>query len=46
MVLCASAAMFTNCATAPVVEPTTAELNAVKQFKKTLAIVDMTSPGS
>ncbi|MGD9158574.1 MAG: CsgG/HfaB family protein [Desulfobacteraceae bacterium] len=39
-------AILNGCATAPVVEPTAAELNAVKKFKKTLAIVDMSSPGS
>lgn len=46
MFLCITAANLNGCATAPVVEPTTAELDAVKQFKKTLAIADMTSPGS
>ena len=46
MALCVTAAIFAGCATAPVVEPTAAELNAAKKFKKTLAIVDMSSPGS
>lgn len=43
---CTITAIFNGCATTPVVEPTAAELNAVKQFKKTLAIVDMTADGS
>lgn len=46
MALFVTAVIFAGCAAAPVVEPTAAELNAAKKFKKTLAIVEMSSPGS